>query len=306
MTGGSPWGGAAGRSRPEEALMRIREPIVSGRFYPASPQACRAAVRQCLADPAADLPAGARMIGGIVPHAGWACSGRVAGQVFSALARGDKPDVLVLFGGVHRYRGREAALFGSGRWETPIGSAVIDERLGERILGLTNLIIDDPYAHENEHSLEVQIPFVIELFPEARVVPIMVPPNDRAAQVGEAVARTLDAYQYNALVVGTTDLTHYGPGYAFSPKGVGEAAHHWARENDRGFIERMCQLDAAALVAEAAAHHNACNAGAAAATIAAARSLGATSSALLEHTTSREVLGGESDDFVGYAGVVYW
>ncbi len=316
--------------------MRVREPIVAGRFYPEKADACRKAVRECLADdrepqgatgslsarevsdntggqaasgtrPPRELkPRGSgALVGGIVPHAGWMCSGRVAGKVFRLLAKSQQPDVIVLFGGVHRYRGREAAMFGSGRWETPMGSVAVEGRLCERILGLTNLIVDDPFAHENEHSIEVQVPFVIELFPKARIVPIMVPSVDTAPEVGEAVARTIDAYKYDCLIVGTTDLTHYGPSYGFTDHGIGEAGHRWAKENDRPFIDLICRLNAHEVVEEAAARQNACNAGAVAATIAAVRRLKAASATLIEHTTSAEVLGGGHQDSVGYAGFIF-
>jgi len=285
--------------------VRIREPVVAGRFYPDDEKACRSALRECLAEDAKMPHAPGALIGGIVPHAGWTFSGRVAGRVFSLLARSKQPDVVVLFGGVHRHRGREAALFGAGRWETPIGSVDVESRLCERILGLTNLIVDDPYAHQDEHSIEVQLPFVVELFPDATIVPIMVPSVDTAPEVGEAVARTILAYEYNCLIVGTTDLTHYGPSYGFTPHGVGEAGNRWAKENDLSFIDLVCRLDAGGVVEEEAAHHNACNAGAVAATISAVTKLKATSATLLEHTTSAEVLGGASRDSVGYAGFVF-
>ncbi|RME36750.1 MAG: AmmeMemoRadiSam system protein B, partial [Planctomycetota bacterium] len=255
--------------------------------------------------------AGRTLVGGLVPHAGWTCSGATAAKVLTALKHGtDAPEVIVLFGGVHRYRGRQAAVFGRGEWETPIGSIPVDSRLAERVIGHTNLIVDDPFAHEEEHSLEVQTPFLKHLFPESKILPIMVPIEPRAAEVGQAVARTLQSYRYRAVIVGTTDLTHYGPAYGFVPAGVGRKGNEWAkRENDVRFIELLCRMETDRLVAEAAEHRNACNAGAAAATVAAVKSLGATEGVLLEHTTSAEVLAdrvpGEQTDSVGYAGIVY-
>jgi AmmeMemoRadiSam system protein B len=150
------------------------------------------------------------------------------------------------------------------------------------------------------------MPFIKHLFPLAKVAPIMVPINKTAPEVGQAVGRTLQSYKYNATVVGTTDLTHYGPGYGFTPYGVGPDALRWAKdENDRRFIDLVCAMRDGDLVAEASKRHNACNSGAAAATIAAVRVLGATRGVLLRHTTSSEVLGGEHEDAVGYAGIVF-
>ena len=291
--------------------MMIREPVVAGHFYAGQPDRCRAELKQLLADASPfDTLVGRRLIGGLVPHAGWVCSGVVAAKVFQLLASSRSPEVVVLFGGVHRYRGREAALFGAGRWETPLGTVEIDSRLAERILGHTNLIVDDPYAHEDEHSLEVQMPFIKHLFPQAKVVPLMVPVVKTAHEVGEAVGRTVTAYGYDALIVGTTDLTHYGPHYGFVPRGIGAKGNAWAKEvNDRRFIDLVCKLKATEVVAEASAQKNACSSGATAATLAAVSALGAAEGILLQHTTSSEVLGARSEeemaDSVGYAGIVF-
>ena len=297
--------------------MIVRDPVVAGQFYPANPGQCRAELIELLKvvssereSDARAVAAGEHLVGGLVPHAGWVCSGAVAGSVFAVLAASRSPSVVILFGSVHRHFGREAAMFSAGRWETPLGPVEIDTRLAERILGHTNLIVDDAYAHEDEHSIEVQMPFVKYLFPEARAVPIMVPPVKAAGEVGQAVARTLTAYKYDALVVGTTDLTHYGPSYGFAPKGVGASGSAWAKtENDRRFIDLVCAMRAKELVPEAEDRKNACGSGAAAATVAAANALGAREGVLLRHTTSSEVLAGrvpgEHTDSVGYAAVVF-
>jgi len=290
--------------------MMIREPVVAGQFYPGNPERCRAEVLQLLKEGSADYDSNKRPVGGIVPHAGWVFSGAVAAKVFNALAASRSPDVIVLLGGVHRFQGREAALFTAGRWETPLGPVEVDDRLAERIMGHTNLIVDDAYAHEDEHSIEVQMPFVKHLFPQAKVVPIMVPVTPIAYEVGEAVGRTLTAYKYDALVVGTTDLTHYGPRYDFIPHGVGAKGNTWAKDdNDRRFVDMVCSMKAKELVPEAADRKNACASGAAAATVAAATALGATKGVLLEHTTSSEVVAGgmpdDQYDSVGYAAVVF-
>lgn len=288
----------------------IREPVVAGQFYPAEAEPCRQELEQYLRETVPVHQVGRGAVGGLVPHAGWVCSAAVAAKVFTALAATGPPDVLVLFGGVHRYRGQSAVMFVSGCWQTPVGSVEIDSRLADRILGHTTLIVDDAFAHEAEHSLEVQMPFIRHLFPDTKVVPILVPIEEKATEVGEAVGRTLVAYNYNAMIVGTTDLTHYGPRYGFVPKGVGAGAIAWAKEdNDRRFIDLVCEMKADKLLTEARSHRNACNSGAAAATVTASAALGATCGVLLEHTTSCEVLlkkdYGEQSDSVGYAAIVF-
>jgi hypothetical protein len=290
--------------------MMIREPVMAGQFYPANQEACLSELKQLFAAEPLRLEDGSSPVAGLVPHAGWVCSGEVSAQVLSVLAAHRKPEVVVLFGGVHNYRGKPAAMFAHGRWDTPLGHVDVQSRLAERILGHTSLIVEDPFAHENEHSIEVQLPMIRYVFPNARILPIMVPVVPRAHEIGEAVARTIKTYDYNAVIVGTTDLTHYGPRYGFVPRGVGAEANAWAKvENDARFVTLLCSLRIDELVPEATAHMNACNSGAAAATAAAAKAMGATRGVLLEHTSSREVLmrkfNEPQEDSVGYAGVVF-
>ncbi|MBN2560435.1 MAG: AmmeMemoRadiSam system protein B [Phycisphaerae bacterium] len=296
--------------------MMIREPAVAGMFYARDGDECRAELRRCLQraeEKAAGRDAGAdlrNIVGGIVPHAGWICSGAVAAGVFNEIARRQEPGVVVIFGAVHVRHGPRASVFPSGAWETPLGLADVDGRLAERLLGQTGLLDADPHAHEREHSIEVLVPFVQHLLPASRIVPIMVPANDNAATLGTAIGRTCKAYGVEAIFVGSTDLTHYGPSYGFAPKGVGAAGLAWAKDvNDRRMVDLILSLRADDAVGEASASQNACGAGAIAATIAACKACGATRATLLEHTTSYEVLSElvkePMYDAVGYAGIVF-
>src|SRR5262249_31654682 len=157
-----------------------------------------------------------RIIGGIVPHAGWYYSGAVAARVFEEIARRPHPAAVIIFGAIHVDHGQKPTLFPSGAWETPLGLAGIDERLGKRLHGQTGLLELDAHAHENEHSIEVEIPFIQHLMPDSLIIPIMVPLNDKAAKLGEAVGRTCKSYGVHAVFVCSTDLTHYGPRFGFS------------------------------------------------------------------------------------------
>jgi AmmeMemoRadiSam system protein B len=290
--------------------MRVRETVFAGRFYPGAAEGCRDELIEML-DHAVEAPADlGKPVAGLVPHAGWIYSGTVAAAVFKVFAKREPPQSIVLFGAVHRSPARKAALFDSGRFETPLGPLMVDDRLADRILGHTNLLAQDPYAHEDEHSIEVQLPFIKHLYPDVKIVPIMVPPTDEAHEVGEAVGRTLTAYKYDAFVVGTTDLTHYGPMYGFTPHGLGAEGAKWAKtQNDSRFLDLVCAMKGREVVAEAAINHNACGSGAVAATIGAAAALGATKGHILQHTNSAEVMeersGARASDAVGYAAVVF-
>ena len=204
--------------------MQIRHPVAAGSFYEAGKKACRASLAKCIPEKidSAELPE--RIVGGIVPHAGWVFSGQVAGQVFRSIAQQAEPEVFVLFGAMHRGIAQLGGMFADGVWRTPLGDVAVDERLAERILGGTNLIERNGRVHADEHSLEVIVPFIQYLFGEAKILPIAVPPVSEARQIGEAVGRILAAEQRLAVCIGSTDLTHYGPGYGFTPRGRGRRA----------------------------------------------------------------------------------
>lgn len=285
--------------------MIIREPAMAGRFYADTSQACLADAKQCFPDEAPHFPS--RVYGGLVPHAGWMYSGPVAGLVFSALAGQKNLETVVLLGAVHHVMGERAALFPRGAWETPIGPVRIDEHLADRVLALTNLVEDDPAQHESEHSIEVQVPLIRHALPDVKILPIMVPPSPRAVRIGAAVGRAILDARRNAVVVASSDLTHYGPRFRFTPQGVGPQAIRWAHDvNDRAILDRIERLEADGIVPEARRNRNACGSGAIAAAVAAATQIGAIRALILAHTNSQEILpDAQATDSVGYAGGVF-
>jgi len=252
-------------------------------------------------------------VAGIVPHAGWAFSGQTALMVMKAIESCRRPGTFVLFGAAHRpVTGNP--LFASGVWRTPLGEVPVNGRLADEILSRgqrADLVEADPSAHESEHSLEVQLPLIQYLFPDAQIVPMIVPGDGKAVALGRLAGEVIRDRQADAVCIGSSDLTHYGASYGFTPKGMGEAAIRWVRdENDRRMLTLMENLEAEQVVPEARTHMNACGAGAIAATLAAARVLGATRGHVVRYTTSfdvmREKTGREdASAAVGYPGVVF-
>ncbi len=283
-----------------------REPIVAGMFYPAEPERCRAELARYLEDARKAVPEG-RYFAGLVPHAGWSYSGPTAARTFAALAASGTPDTLVILGAVHVWGVTRAAVFPGGTWVTPLGALQVDQALADRIVAEAGgLVVEDPHAHTQEHSIEVQLPFVRYLFPQATIVPLMVPPSKDAIDVGAAVARAVRLHGGSAYILGSSDLTHYGPRYGFAPRGMGAGALAWARENDRRLLDAVAELRAGGALERALKDRSACGGGAIAALVAAARDLGATRGVILEQTTSHDVHPmGAPSDFVGYAAVVF-
>ncbi len=296
--------------------MMIREPSFAGRFYAGSADACLAEVEGCLqraADAKADDAVTVetdRIIGGIVPHAGWLYSGAIAARVIAEIAARPHPQAVIIFGAVHVLHAARPSIFASGAWETPLGLAEVDARLAERLLGQTGLLDADPHAHDGEHSIEVEVPFVQHLLPDTLIVPIMVPVNDSGASLGAAVGRACRSYGVDTVFLGSTDLTHYGTSFRFTPQGEGPQALRWSKDvNDRRMIDLMLDMRADDAVEEAVTHRNACGGGAIAATLSACTAYGAERATLLEHTTSAEISRAFSNapahDAVGYAGVMF-
>jgi hypothetical protein len=323
-------------------------PVVAERFYPGAPDRCAEQLDHGLArdgdSVASEMDRSATTaspaIGGIAPHSGWAFGGRTAGMVFNALSQGPPVTTVVIFGAVHVPMADHAAICGAGIWLTPMGPIRLAELLAERVNRGHDRLVIDTNAHHGEHSIEVLVPFAQRCWPEAMLLPIMVPARPWAAEVGIAVARACAAADNQTkpvitdasaianadpvanpgtgahpsqpsprvVFIASTDLTHYGPAFSFTPQGVGEAGVRWARDvNDRRMIDLMLAMDAEAIVDESRLHHNACGAGAVAATLAACREWGASRADLLHHTTSAEIVmaqyGEASQDSVGYAGI---
>jgi len=282
--------------------MNVREPVVAGMFYPGSARECTREIEACLA--AVELPEESLdLVGGIVPHAGWTYSAATAAYVFAALADAE-PETVVFFGAVHMWGVPDASVYAAGAWRTPLGDVVVDAELAQAIMEDTKFVHNEPAAHAQEHSIEVQLPFVRHLLPSARIVPIAMPPIAESVTVGRAVAQAVQRLGRRVAVIGSSDLTHYGPRYGMTPAGTGEAALEWAHDNDRRVLALVETLDAEGVLREVRAHHNACGAGAVAATLAYAAAAGATRGVLLDYTTSHEVMPmGEPRDLVGYGAV---
>ena len=288
----------------------IRKAAVAGQFYGGTQASCLSELDQCLSpEPIeGDLPD--PIVAGIVPHAGWVFSGDLAAKVFQAIRQvNGQVDTFIIFGAAHRCFGGRAVVYDKGAWETPLGRCRIDEELAAQLVEIGAEA--DLSAHQSEHSIEVQVPFIQHLFPDARIVPVIVPvygfDHTFGTHVGERIAKTENK---KIVCIGSTDLTHYGPQYGFYPEGTGPEAIRWAHQvNDMEFINHTIQMDAENIVALATEKQNACGPAAVATTISAARAMGAVHGILIGHTTSSDIMrkkfGRSTSESVGYAGIVF-
>ena len=185
----------------------VRSPAVAGSFYPDSPKVLSAQVEKFI-DDAALKETDDELIGLIAPHAGYVYSGHVAGYAYKQLV-GQSFDTVVLLGLSHRYPIGTAAVYARGAFRTPLGDIPIDEDLAAEITRLNSDIVDLPPAHANEHSLEVQLPFLQYLLPDFRIVPILLQDDspENVIPLSQAIAEAMG--DRSCLLIGSTDLCHY-------------------------------------------------------------------------------------------------
>ena len=274
--------------------MRIRTRSLPPGWYPDSASETELAVKRMLSSFKHNYT---NAIAGIVPHAGWEFSGKVALSVLSALS--SEIDTVVVVGGhLHRDDGVLAA-FEEG-YETPFGVMEADSDLLDYLK--ENIALhEDRYA---DNTVEIQIPFVKYLFPKVKFLACRAAPSEEAVKLGKVIADASNKFRKKIAVIGSTDLTHYGPNYGFMPEGRGDKAVKWVMEvNDKGFIDNLLNFKAEKALEHANRNKSACSAGGAAAALSYAAAKGSKKSVLLNHYTSNTIY--PSDSFVGYAGIIY-
>jgi hypothetical protein len=279
--------------------MAGRQAHLAGRWYPAGEAAARREIDALL-----DAAGAETGIAGIVPHAGWAYSGPAAARVWKALAsREPRPELVLLFA-THMGPATPAHVSRAEFFETPLGPIRAARDLASRLAAELSLGRDPADGSDADNTVEVQLPLLKRLLPEVELAVVGPPASAEAIDIGKAAARLATETGRSLAVVGSTDLTHYGPNYGFSPKGHGEPAVRWVKEqNDKDLVDRLLALDPEGVLEKGSRDQSACCPGAAAAAVAAARALGAAKATLLDYYTSFDVRPDRS--FVGYAGVVY-
>jgi len=267
--------------------MSTRKAAVAGTWYPGMAAELAAAVDGYLAGVGAE-PAGhlTELVALIAPHAGLMYSGPVAAYAYRQLL--GRPVGLVVLVGPSHFLGFEGvSIYRAGGFETPLGIADIDEECASAIMAAAPIVHERAAAHAREHSLEMQLPFLKRVAPEARIVPLVVGRQtaETALALGEALGAVLKGR--NALLVASTDLSHYHDGAT-------------AARLDGVVIDHVSGFDADGLQrALDAQPEHACGGGPTVAVMRAARYLGARDSLILKYADSGDV-SGDKTAVVGY------
>ena len=283
--------------------MDMKRAHFSGSWYPETASACEGEILGFLNEYDMLSVPGKEYQSGIVPHAGWFFSGAVACHVINTLKGKKAPDLIVLFG-KHLRPQDPSTIMVKGSLETPLGIIDIHDSFAASLAGNLNIRIETAGTSQPENTIELQLPFIRYFFPGVPVVPVGVPPTSQAEIIGRECVTIARNMGLTIKTIGSTDLTHYGPNYGFTPQGTGARGVAWVKDvNDRQIISTMISMDEPGILKEAMNSSNACCAGAAVAAVAAGKALGASKGELLCYTTSYDKSPGDS--LVGYAGIVF-
>ena len=280
--------------------MKKRPPAQSGTFYPDTEGALRTQIQQSFLHPlgpgAIPTIPGTRnqnLLGLIVPHAGYRYSGPVAAHSYYHQASAGIFESIIILGPNHTGLGSGVSTMTEGEWSTPLGDVPIDTDLAQEIVDSSDLVDVEDEAHRNEHSIEVQLPFLQFIYPRRfKFVPICMMLQDlqTSIEVGEAIAKA--AENHRAIVLASSDWTHYEP-------------QEQAQSKDKQAIEEALQMNEKKfqeIIEERSV--SACGYGPVTAMIHAAKLRGAKSGNLLSYQTSGDVTGDKSA-VVGYAAASF-
>lgn len=267
-------------------MIMTRQPAVAGQFYEASPSRLASQVSAYI-----DADADKKHATGLVsPHAGLMYSGSVAGAVYSRIKF---PSAFILIGPNHTGLGSPVSIMSSGGWQMPTGKLEIDFALAQNIKQGSDLITEDTTAHQMEHSLEVQLPFILHFSSHVNIVPITMMPVtlETCRQVGEAMAEAVKGAGYPVTIIASSDMSHYETDSA-------------ARKKDKLAIDRIIAMDPEGLFETVRDEGiSMCGVHPVTSMLFAANKIGASKASLVKYMTSGEV-SGDFDYVVGYAGII--
>lgn len=279
----------------------MREPIVSGMFYQADPVELRAEIERCFKNgqfgPGSlpDKTKKSNILGAIIPHAGYQFSGPCAAFAYKEIASLEKPDIFIILGTNH-ITGRGVYSL-KDDFKTPLGIAKTDK---EFISALS--IQESIPIHAQEHSIEVQLPFLQYLFENVTIAPIIVGVDDYKS-IAEKIFNTAKAQNKRIFPIASSDFTHYGVTYGYLPFTENRKENLYKLDKEAvSYIERLDSEAFLLFCREKQA--TICGQFAIATIIELCKLLGAEKAELLKYYTSGDITK-DYNNAVGYASIVF-
>jgi AmmeMemoRadiSam system protein B/AmmeMemoRadiSam system protein A len=264
----------------------LRMPVFAGQFYPDSPEELRAMLDSFIR-PQEEKE---EVTGILAPHAGYIYSGAITGAVVSRIKI---KDTFIILGPNHTGLGKPFSIMTEGAWQTPLGEVQIDSELAKKLVSNSRFLQEDTLAHENEHSIEVQLPFLQYFKPEVKIVPIVIGGGgiETFRQIGLEIAQTMRDLKREAVIFASSDMNHYEPQMT-------------SRKKDYQAINAILDMDADKLIQRVEEQDiSMCGYAPAAIMITASRESGGNKALLVRYQTSGDV-SGDFNAVVGYAGII--
>jgi len=283
--------GQSGVLNRDKHLGKLRKSIIAGSWYPGDPSVLRDDISRYIQNvPGRELAGD--VVGIIVPHAGYIYSGQVAAHAYK-LIQNKKYDTVILIGPSHRVSFGGVSIYSQGAFETPLGVIPVNEAIACEMKQISKIIIDYPIAHAQEHSLEIQLPFLQVTLGAFSLIPLVM--GDQSAATCRELAYVIShvAKDHRMLIVASSDLSHF---------------HDYikAKELDEIVLKHIQNGESVGLLNDLAHDKTeACGGGPIAVMMLAADRLGAHHSLLLTYANSGDVTG-EKSSVVGYASAVYY
>jgi AmmeMemoRadiSam system protein B/AmmeMemoRadiSam system protein A len=276
----------------EMGMKEIREPALAGSWYPGDPEILSRDVKRYLENAKKEKMDG-EIVALVSPHAGYMYSGQVAAYAYK-LIEGKSFDTVVVVGPSHRFPFKGASLWDRGGFRTPLGVVPVDDELSKKLMEKRKEIRFIPEAHNQENSLELQIPFLQTVLKSFKLVPIAMEPDwswETCQYLASAIAETVRGKK--VLLVASTDLSHY-------------YTYNIAIELDRIFLNHIERFDIEGLNRDLKSNRTeACGGGPVVTIMLAAKTLGANQGKVLKYLNSGDVTGDRSR-VVGYAAGVFY
>lgn len=293
-------------------MKTIREPVVAGQFYPGKKEDLINQIKQCFLDSRGIgyipqiKPGDKKIIGIIVPHAGFIYSGAIATHAYAFLAENGFADTFVILGPNHSGQGSGVSIVKEGSWKTPLGEVPINSEIANKLY--SGIIDLDETAHSFEHSIEVQLPFIQFLAKERNFdfVPIclMMQDYETSVEIGTILAKLMKETKKSIVIIASSDFSHAGFNYmSMPPAGIGVA--EFAKKQDKEAIDQILKMDPENLIKTVHEKNiTMCGYGPVSSLLVAAKKLGAKNVNLLRYGTSCEVY--ESSSCVGYGAIAIY
>lgn len=235
-------------------MTKLRKTTVAGMFYDQSDDALQEQIKWCFSHEIGpgsipkEKKSEKNLLGVIVPHAGIVCSGPFAAHAYHKLVTHGFPDVCILIGPNHQGMGPGVAIDTSGAWETPLGSLPIDETISQQLASSPVITADSQTLHQQENSLEVQLPFIKFLSNHVQkkcsIVPMVMAQQklNVSKQVGNHLASLIQKENRSIAIIASSDFSHEGYSYGrFPPNGL--TADGFARKQDKQALDAIKEID---------------------------------------------------------------